>query len=134
MNFDDAQLMVRGFFESAGITSPGLNGKGFGGAEIESNALVFQFDAAALRCFAVVFRFDRPAADEVIERLMTYDTAKRWSDDRGRLVYLPASLTLAVVRRFDEPVEVGQFTRDLLELVQRASRWANEGIHDAMSP
>jgi hypothetical protein len=116
MTRDDAVGMIRGFFKSHGLESPGLNESNLGGASIGEYQVYFEYQPVKqiLRCSALVYRFRDEPKPGVIEgfEAETEDTGG------GVLEYQQANKGLFLTRTYSEDVSDEEFAEDLKRLMK----------------
>lgn len=100
-----------------------LNANGLGAVTLGTTAVYFELAGPTLFCRAVVYRFERPAAPAVLEKLR-----RGPKEPNARLEYVEASRTLCLTREYVEPVSATGFQTQLGLLVGAALRWSTEEI------
>lgn len=123
MTRDDAVEQLKGFFELQQIDSPGLNERDLGGAMLGTTPVYFEYlgGEQALRCRALVYRFQAPARPALLQALG--DEGRR----RGEEVeYVPEGQALCLVKTYGERAQPEQMATDLYNLVLASGHWSDE--------
>lgn len=110
--------MIRGFFKSHGLDSPGLNESNLGGASIGENQVYFEYQPAnqELKCSALVYRFRDDPKPGVIEGFEA--EAESADAGGGTLEYQRANKGLYLARSYSEAVSDQEFAEDLKRLMK----------------
>jgi hypothetical protein len=126
LNRDEAVRMVRGFFKSHGLDSPGLNESNLGGASIGEYQVYFEYQPVnqTLKCSALVYRFRDEPKPGVIEGFEA--EAESAAAGGGALEYQPANKGLYLTRSYTEAVSDRQFAEDLGRLMKASLVYGDE--------
>ena len=128
MNRDDAVRMIRGFFKSHGLDTPGLNESNLGGASIGDYQVYFEYEPAnrTLKCSALVYRFRHEPKPGVIEGFEAEGEEKTADTGGGILEYQPASKGLFLTRSYTDAVSDEEFAEDLKRLLKASLVYGNQ--------
>jgi hypothetical protein len=128
MTREAAQELARWFARSQGaVLSPGLNAQGFGGVQVGSAQLYFEYheDTKALECSALVYRFKEPPKPGVVEGFEA--EAREGTDTGGGTVdYERENRGLFLSRTYTQVPDGNDFARDMKRLTKASLVWGDE--------
>lgn len=124
--------MIRGFFKSHGLDTPGLNESNLGGASIGDYQVYFEYQPAnqTLKCSALVYRFRDEPKPGVIEGFEA--EAESADAGGGTLEYQRANKGLYLTRTYSDAVSDNEFAEDLKRLM-KASRVYGDEVLDRVA-
>lgn len=128
MTRDEAIRLSQGYAEAHGVKkSPGLNDKNLGGLEVGGQTVYYEYqpEAKRLECGALIYRFNKPPRDKVLEGFRAEEAAGT-DTGGGTLYYEPRNQGLFLRRYYRSTVPQDQFNRDVDRLRKAASVWADE--------
>jgi hypothetical protein len=126
LNRDDAVRMIRGFFKSHGVDSPGLNESNLGGASIGEYQVYFEYEPAnqTLKCSALVYRFRDEPKPGVIE---AFEAEEKSADAGGGfLEYQRVNKGLYLTRSYADVVSDEEFAEDLKRLMNASMIYGDQ--------
>lgn len=128
MTRDEALRLARSYSEAQGIkNSPGLNDKNLGGVESGGQTLYYEYqpDGKRLECGALIYRFNKPPRDKVLEGFKAEEAAGT-DTGGGSLHYEPQNHGLFLRRIYHSAVPAAQFNKDMDRLRKAAAIWADQ--------
>lgn len=134
MTFDEARLTVGSCLRAFNLSDGGLSDDGFAAISIAALPIHFEYSASKqeLTCSALVYRFDEPPKQDVLDKLYTFD-AKSPRNVHGRLEYRPLNRALLVARSYKSVPASAQFFEDVKNLAILGSNWQLSGMQQALS-
>src|SRR4051794_1899302 len=107
MTRDEAVRILRNFFKSQNVDSPGLNDKNLGGAQVGDLQIFFEYqpEIGALKSSAHIYSFREEPKKEILAGFKQ-EEAERTTDTGGGVVdYQPENRGLYLSRTYTEVVE-----------------------------
>ena len=131
---DEAVRMVRAYFKSHGLESPGLNEHNLGGAAVGENQIYFEYQPAlrALKCSALIYKFHDDPKPGVLEGFKVEEQRMTTDAAGAKLEYEPENKGLYLSRTYTEPIPDAEFGRDLT-IMMKASDVYGEQVLDRVA-
>lgn len=134
MTFEEARRVVNGCLKAFNLNDAALSDDGFAAMSIAALPIYFEYSAAKqeLTCSALVYRFDEPPQQSVLDKLYAFDARTPRNVD-GQLQYRPVNKALLVSRTYSEIPEGLAFFEDIKRLAILGSNWQLSGMQQALS-
>lgn len=112
--------MIRGFFKSHGLDTPGLNESNLGGASIGEYQIYFEYQPPdqTLKCSALVYRFRDEPKPGVIEGFEAESEGATAAAGGGALEYQRENKGLYLTRSYSDAISDEEFADDLKRLMK----------------
>ncbi|HKR13358.1 MAG TPA: type III secretion system chaperone [Pyrinomonadaceae bacterium] len=120
LNRDEAVRLIRGFFKSHGLDTPGLNESNLGGASLGDYQIYFEYQPAnqTLQCSALVYRFRDEPKPGVIEGFEAEADGATADAGGATLEYQRENKGLYLTRSYSHAVSDDEFANDLRRLMK----------------
>jgi hypothetical protein len=134
MTRDEAITILKAFFKSQNVDSPGLNEENLGGASIGDLQVYFEYqpDSGALKCSAHIYSFRQPPRPGILEGFKKEEVAGT-DTGGGSLDYQQENSGLFLSRSYIETVSDSEFMDDMVALMAASRVWGDEVLERVAS-
>jgi hypothetical protein len=131
MTREEAKQQLENFFRRLGNEAPVLDEKNYVQARIGEALVGFEFDEAddVLSCEALIYRFRREPADQILDALFAEESEA--NNGGGRIVFDSETFSLYLQRDFAEKIDDASFYEQVNALARASMVWNGEIVGHA---